>query len=43
MINRILEKLARWYYLSYIKPLIDAELKTMASQNTAPRNRWVGE
>lgn len=43
MINRLLERLARWYYLNYIKPLIDADLKARAAQDTAPRKRWVGE
>jgi hypothetical protein len=43
MINRLLGKLARWYYLNYIKPLVDADLKAMAAKDAMPRKRWVGE
>jgi hypothetical protein len=43
MINRLLEKLAHWYYLNYIKPLVDADLKARLAQDAMPRKRWVGE
>jgi hypothetical protein len=41
--RRILEAIARWYYLNYIKPLVDADIKAQAARDAMPRKRYVGE
>lgn len=41
--NRLLEKLARWYFVNYIQPLIDAHLKAQAAKAEMPRQKFIGE
>lgn len=41
--TRFLEKLARWYYLNYLRPLILADLKAQQAKETLPRKRYVGD
>ena len=40
--SRILEKLARWYFVNYLQPLVDDHLKARAAVDTM-RKRYIGE
>lgn len=41
--NCLLEALARWYFLNYLKPLVDAHLKAETAKAAMPRKRYIGE
>lgn len=47
MINRLLEKLARWYFVNYVRPVAQewfyAEVAKQGMKETQPRKRYVGE
>lgn len=41
--THLLEKLARWYFLHYLKPLCDTYPKAHMAKAEMPRKRYIGE
>lgn len=43
MMNKLLERIARWYFVNYLQPLVDAHMQARSARDAMPRKRYVGE